>query len=230
MHRVGLLLAFLLACSSSCGSSEEPVRNEPATETAGEETHAEPEQHGTRAAPPPAEGRAVAIFAGGCFWCMEGPFEAVEGVDAVLSGYAGGPERGPSYREVSSGSTGHTEAVHVTFDPSVVTYEQLLEVFWHNVDPLDAGGQFCDRGHHYRTAIFPVDDAQRTAAEASKAAIEEQLDHDVATELESTDEFWIAEDYHQDFYRTNPAHYTRYRTGCGRDARLREVWGDAAGH
>ena len=227
MHRISFLLAFVLACSS-CGATEEPAtETESESPTSGRD---EPEHHGTRAAPPPADGRAVAIFAGGCFWCMEGPFEAIDGVDAVLSGYAGGPERGPSYREVSSGSTGHAEAVHVTFDPSVVSYERLLDVFWHNVDPLDGGGQFCDRGHHYRTAIFPVDDAQRAAAQASKAQIEEQLGRRVATELEQTAEFWIAEDYHQDFYRTNPAHYTRYRTGCGRDARLREVWGEAAGH
>lgn len=230
MHRLSFVLAFVLACSSSCGSSDpEPTNSEPQGETSGQEQQA-PVQHGTQAAPAPAEGRAVAIFAGGCFWCMEGPFEEIEGVDEVLSGYAGGPERGPSYREVSSGSTGHTEAVHVTFDPSVVTYERLLEVFWHNVDPLDGGGQFCDRGHHYRTAIFPVDDAQRAAAEASKAAIQEQLGRPVATELENTDEFWIAEAYHQDFYQTNPAHYTRYRRGCGRDARLQEVWGAGAGH
>jgi len=161
---------------------------------------------------------------------MEGPFESLEGVSAVLSGYAGGRIEGPSYREVSSGRTQHIESIHVVYDPARVSYARLLEVFWHNVDPAQADGQFCDHGRQYRTAIFVSNAEERRLAEASKARVARQLGHAVATEIRDSAPFWIAEDYHQDFHRTHAEHYHRYREGCGRDARLRELWGASAGH
>jgi peptide-methionine (S)-S-oxide reductase len=186
---------------------------------------------GTAAGPPPA-GLAVATFAGGCFWCMEPPFDALDGVVSTTSGYTGGRTARPSYREVGAGGTGHLEAVRVVFDPARISYERLLEVFWRNVDPFDAGGQFCDRGASYRTAIFVHDAAQRRLAEASKAALEAEgrpSRRRIATEIREAGPFWPAEDYHQDYYLRNPVRYRFYRWNCGRDARLREVWGAAAG-
>lgn len=174
--------------------------------------------------------RGEAIFAGGCFWCVESAFEAVPGVQSVVSGYTGGPEKNPTYEQVSSGATGHYEAVKVTFDPAKVTYAKLLEVFWHNVDPTQADGQFCDRGRQYRSAIFPLDDAQRKAAEASKASVEKRLGKRVATQILKAGPFWEAEAYHQDFYKKDPARYQSYRLGCGRDRRLQTIWGADAGH
>ena len=185
--------------------------------------------HTDRAPAPPAS-EAEAVFAGGCFWCMEGPFEAIDGVISVTSGYTGGHVEGPSYEQVSSGSTGHAESVRVVYDPSRVTYEQLLEVYWHNVDPTQADGQFCDHGTQYRSAIFPRNAEERRLAEASRARAAETLGRPVVTTIEDTQPFWVAEDYHQDFYRTHPARYQSYRAGCGRDRRLHELWGDAAAH
>lgn len=183
-------------------------------------------------APSPPPGQAVAIFAGGCFWCMEGPFDDVAGVISTTSGYAGGTKDAPTYEEVSAGGTGHAESVRVVYDPKKVTYEQLLEVYWHNVDPLTADAQFCDHGHQYRTAIFTQDVAQKTAAEASKKALDSshRFKQPIVTEITPAGKFWPAEDYHQDFYVKNPLRYRFYRAGCGRDARLRELWGEAAGH
>jgi peptide-methionine (S)-S-oxide reductase len=171
---------------------------------------------------------AEAIFAGGCFWCEETAFEGVPGVSAAVSGYSGGSKKNPAYEEVSSGSTGHAESVRVTFDPAKISYARLLEIFWHSVDPTDRGGQFCDRGNQYRSAIFYLDDSQRRAAEESKKAIEAQLKRSVVTEITKAGEFYPAEDYHQDFYKKNPVRYYSYREGCGRDRRLRELWGAAA--
>lgn len=179
----------------------------------------------------PAPRPAKAVFAGGCFWCMEGPFEALPGVLTVSSGYSGGQEANPTYEQVSSGATGHAESVQVVYDPSKVTYEQLLEVFWHNVDPTQAGGQFCDRGRQYRTAIFTADESQRSAAEESKRRLEAsgKLSGRIVTEIVPAGRFYPAEEYHQDFYKKNPVRYQGYRRGCGRDARLRELWGAEAG-
>ena len=176
--------------------------------------------------------RARAIFAGGCFWCMEPAFDRVDGVLSTTSGYVGGHKDDPTYAEVSAGTTGHAESVEVVFDPARVTYEKLLDVSWHNVDPLAAGRQFCDVGEQYRSAIFYLDEAQQRAAEASRAALEKsgRLHGRIATEILPAGRFWPAEDYHQDYYRKNPVRYHYYRWGCGRDARLREVWGDAAPH
>ncbi|HEU6437311.1 MAG TPA: peptide-methionine (S)-S-oxide reductase MsrA [Nitratidesulfovibrio sp.] len=173
----------------------------------------------------PVGATATAVFAGGCFWCMEKPFDLLDGVLETTSGYTGGNVDSPTYKQVSSGLTGHAEALRVTYDPAKVTYEALLDVFWRNVDPLDADGQFCDRGGQYRSAIFVADPAQRSAAEASKKAIEARLGKPVATGIEEASTFWPAEDYHQDYYRKNPIRYAYYRSGCGRDRRLEQVWG-----
>jgi peptide-methionine (S)-S-oxide reductase len=181
-------------------------------------------------APAAAATKAVATFAGGCFWCMEGPFEKLPGVGSVVSGYAGGQRKNPTYEEVSAGSTGHAEVVQVTYDPRKVTYETLLEVFWHNIDPFQANAQFCDRGSQYRSAIFFHDDAQRQAAAASLKQVEAKFQKKVVTELVAAGPFYRAEDYHQDYYRTNPIRYQMYRSGCGRDRRLKDLWGSEAGH
>ncbi len=199
--------------------------------TAAAQTQGASPGHGSGAGQPEAdpapEGMAVAIFAGGCFWCMEGPFEAIEGVAEVLSGYTGGSEERPTYHEVSGGRTGHTEAVRVVYDPQRVTYDELLDVFWRSMDPTDAGGQFADRGQQYRPAIYVLDDAQRALAEASKAqlAASGRFDAMIVVPVEAAGTFWVAEGYHQDFYRTNPEHYQRYRRGSGRQAFLQRVWG-----
>jgi peptide-methionine (S)-S-oxide reductase len=177
-------------------------------------------------------GHAVATFAGGCFWCMEPPYEKLPGVDAVISGYTGGTKANPTYEEVSSGATGHAEAVQVVYDPKKITYEQLLDVFWHNVDPTVKDRQFCDGGTQYRTSIFFHDAAQRQAAEASKAALAKSrpFKQEIVTPIVMASTFYPAEDYHQDYYKKNPVRYQIYRSGCGRDARLKELWGDKAGH
>jgi peptide-methionine (S)-S-oxide reductase len=179
-------------------------------------------------APAPPPGQKTAAFAGGCFWCMVHPFDHLDGVTSVRSGYAGGKVATPSYQEVSAGSTGHREAVLVTYDPTKIGYDKLLEVFWHNIDPLDDGGQFCDRGMQYTTAIFVADNEQRRLAETSKAAMDERFGKPVATVILDAGPFYAAEGYHQDYYKTNPLHYKFYRFSCGRDARLEKVWGAEA--
>ena len=169
---------------------------------------------------------AVATFASGCFWCTESDFEKVPGVVEAISGYTGGTTPNPTYRQVSTGGTGHTEAVQVRYDPAVVTYERLLDAYWRNVDPVDAGGQFCDRGDQYRSAIFVHDEKQRQAALESKAAIERsgRLSQPIVTPVVQAETFYPAEDYHQDYAKKNPMRYTYYRNGCGRDQRLEELW------
>ncbi len=168
----------------------------------------------------------TAIFAGGCFWCMEEAFEKVPGVSTVISGYTGGHVDNPSYEQVSAGGTGHFEAVQVTFDPDRVTYADLLQNFWHNIDPFDARGQFCDKGSQYRSAIFVADGQEKALAESTKAAVEKQLNMPVATLILPQQAFYPAEDYHQDFYKKSAAHYKFYKFGCGRVQRLEEVWGE----
>jgi peptide-methionine (S)-S-oxide reductase len=171
--------------------------------------------------------RETALFAGGCFWCEETAFEGVPGVFTVISGYTGGQTKNPTYEQVSAGSTGHAESVEVTYDPSRISYEQLLDIFWRNVDPLQANGQFCDHGNQYRSAVFYRDDAQRKAAEESKRKLEEQprFKGKIVTQIVAASSFYPAEEYHQDFYKKNPVRYHSYREGCGRDARLKELWG-----
>lgn len=180
-------------------------------------------------AAPIQAGQAEAIFASGCFWCAEKDFEALAGVIAVESGYAGGKQARPTYMEVGTGRTGHTEAIRVVYDPKQVTYEALLDHFWHHVDPFDPDGQFCDQGSQYRPAIFPLDEAQRVAADASKVAIAAKLGKPVVVKLEVPGTFWVAESYHQDFHVTNPIRYQTYRYGCGRDARIAEIWAGVPG-
>jgi peptide methionine sulfoxide reductase msrA/msrB len=174
-----------------------------------------------------ASGLARATFGGGCFWCMEPPYEKVKGVHSVTSGYAGGSAKNPSYEMVSTGMTGHAEVVQIAYDPALVSFEQLLEVFWRNVDPTDAGGQFCDRGSQYRTAIFYEGESQRLAALESKRSLEASrvLGRPIVTEVTKLETFYPAEDYHQGFCRKNPGRYYSYRAGCGRDQRLQELWG-----
>ena len=171
---------------------------------------------------------ATATFAGGCFWCMEPPFEKLPGVVSVTSGYTGGQEKNPSYREVSSGKTGHVESVQVKYDPTAISYEYLLKVFWRQIDPTDDGGQFADRGKQYRTAIFVQNQEQRELAEASKKELEKSgiFKKPIVTEIRQATAFYPAESYHQDYYKKNPENYKRYRIGSGREAFLQSVWGD----
>ena len=179
--------------------------------------------------PAAAPASAKAIFAGGCFWCMEHPFDVLPGVISTTSGYIGGQKKNPTYEEVSSGRTGHTEAVQVVYDPKKVTYEKLLDVFWHNIDPTVKDQQFCDHGSQYRSGIFYLDDDQRRLADASKSALDRNkpFSQPIVTEITRATEFYPAEDYHQDYYLKNPVRYKYYRSGCGRDNRLKQLWGKA---
>jgi peptide-methionine (S)-S-oxide reductase len=172
--------------------------------------------------------RALATFAGGCFWCMEPPFDALDGVSATTSGYIGGHTPNPSYEQVSAGGTGHAEAVQIVYDPQRISYRELLDVFWRNIDPLDAGGQFCDRGDQYRSAIFYHDAAQRRRAESTKRELAESgvLTGPIVTEVVAANTFYPAEEYHQDYYEKNPVRYKFYRWRCGRDQRLKALWGE----
>jgi len=181
--------------------------------------------------PAPAD-RAVAIFAGGCFWCMEPPFDALPGVLATTSGYTGGSVVNPTYEQVSAGGTGHLESVKVDYDPKRVSYAQLLDVFWHNVDPTDAGGQFCDRGPQYTTAIFTSGDEQLAEATASKEKLDAShvLKQPVVTAIRPAGPFYPAEEYHQNYYLKNPLRYKIYRGGCGRDHVLEQLWGAQPSH
>jgi peptide-methionine (S)-S-oxide reductase len=176
-----------------------------------------------------ATGYAKATFAGGCFWCMEPPYDKLDGVISTKSGYTGGQKKNPTYEEVSSGRTGHAEAVEVVYDPKKIGYEKLLEVFWRNVDPTVKDQQFCDVGSQYRTGIFYHDEEQKRLAEASKAALEKNkpFKGPIVTEITRATEFYPAEDYHQDYYLKNPVRYKFYRSGCGRDNRLKQLWGAA---
>ena len=169
-----------------------------------------------------------ATFAGGCFWCTEADFEKVDGVVSVVSGYIGGEKKSPTYRQVSAGATGHAEAVQVDFDPARVSYEELLDVFWHHIDPTVKDRQFCDVGSQYRSGIFFHDEMQREAAERSRAVLMEEkpFDEPIVTEISAATRFYPAEDYHQDYYKKSSSHYKSYRRGCGRDRRLRELWGE----
>src|SRR5687768_8042248 len=170
---------------------------------------------------------ASAVFAGGCFWCTESDFDHIPGVVSTTSGYIGGKVANPTYEQVSAGGTGHIEAVRVVYDPRRVSYATLVERFFPTVDPLDAGGQFCDRGDQYRSAIFVANAAERRIAEAAKARVERRLGRPVATQILPRGAFYRAEEYHQDYYRKNPVRYRFYRWNCGRDARLEQVWGRA---
>ena len=170
---------------------------------------------------------ATAVFAGGCFWCMEPPYDKLPGVLDTTSGYSGGHTRNPTYEQVTAGGTGHYESVRVTYDPDRISYDELLAVFWRNIDPFDGRGQFCDRGSSYRAAVFYGSEAERELAEAARADIEMRLGRSVVTDLLPAAPFYPAEGYHQNYYTENPLRYRYYRYRCGRDERLRQVWGDA---
>ena len=165
-----------------------------------------------------------AAFAGGCFWCTEEAFEKVPGVLSAVSGYMGGSVKKPTYEQVSSGGTGHAEAVEILYDPAKVSYQKLLHVFWRNIDPLTANAQFCDHGPQYRSAIFYLDEEQKKLAEESKRGVQKRFKASVVTEIVAAGTFYPAEEYHQNYYEKNPVRYKFYRTGCGRDRRLRELW------
>jgi peptide-methionine (S)-S-oxide reductase len=173
-----------------------------------------------------------ATFAGGCFWCMEAPFDKLPGVVSVTAGYTGGQVKNPIYEEVSAGNTGHAEAVQIVFDPAKIGYRKLLDVFWHNIDPTVKDRQFCDTGHQYRSAVFYESEEQRRLALQSKSALDKSkpFSDPIVTEIVPASEFYPAEEYHQHYYKKNPIRYTYYRTSCGRDRRLKELWGSAAGH
>ena len=166
-----------------------------------------------------------AVFAGGCFWCTEADFEKLPGVVSAVSGYTGGREPNPTYEQVTAKRTGHTEAVRVTYDPAKVSYATLVDHFWRTIDPTDAGGQFCDRGASYRTGVFVAGEPQRRAAEASRAAAQKRLKKPIVTQILPAGRFWPAEGYHQDYYKKNGLKYRYYRSRCGRDSRLAELWG-----
>jgi peptide-methionine (S)-S-oxide reductase len=173
-----------------------------------------------------------AIFAGGCFWCMVPPFDKLAGVISVTSGYTGGQKKNPTYEEVSAGGTGHAESVQILYDPAKISYEKLLNIFWHNIDPTTKDREFCDSGHQYRTAIFYNIETQRQLALKSKEALEKNkpFKGPIVTEITQATEFYPAEEYHQYYYKKNPIRYKFYRHGCGRDKRLEELWGNSAAH
>ena len=186
---------------------------------------------GVLAAPALAAPNEKAIFAGGCFWCEESAFEDLPGVVSAVSGYTGGRTTDPTYEQVSTGMTGHAESAEITFDPAKISYEGLLQVFWHNIDPTQSDGQFCDHGSQYRSAIFYLNDAQKRAAEASKAKLEQdpRFRGKIATQIVPASKFYPAEEHHQNYCKVNPLRYKMYAAGCGRAARLKAIWGDDAG-
>lgn len=241
MKFLHLLIVLALATTLGCQSAKETASADaPATEgtaSAGEtdeapEANAESapvtKTEGTQPTPPAPEGMAKATFAGGCFWCMEKPFDLVEGVISTTSGYTGGSEESPTYRQVAGKKTSHLESIEIVYDPKVVTYDELLDVFWRQIDPTDDGGQFVDRGPQYRPAIFVHDADQREAAEASKKSLGEsgRFDEPIVVEILEAQVFWAAEEYHQDFYEKSPVRYKGYRRGSGRDQFIEKYWGD----
>jgi peptide-methionine (S)-S-oxide reductase len=205
--RIGIVVILALAVGAHCVPAQTPAPGRTAS---------------TKPALAPV---AKATFAGGCFWCMQGEFEGLPGVKSVIAGYTGGTTPNPTYEQVSSGATGHFESIEITYDPRKISYDRILDTYWHNVDPFTPYGQFCDNGPQYRTAIFVHDDAQRTAAEASKQKIEQDQKKKVVTLIVPASTFYPAEDYHQDYAKKNPFRYGLYRKGCGRDDLLEKIWG-----
>jgi len=212
-----LMLVVTLSCHRSNPTMNSARRN--------------PEQHNSEQPIPPkaVANSEQAIFAGGCFWCMEPAFEKIEGVSSVESGYAGGHVENPTYEQVCSGSTGHAEVIRVTFDPKVVSYTALLDIFWRNIDPTVKNRQFCDVGSQYRSAIFTTHAEHYKIATASKQQLVDsgRLSGDIHTEITQNQTFYLAEAYHQNYYKTHPIRYKQYRYGCGRDKRLQQLWGDS---
>ncbi len=211
------LSLLLLSAGCSSASSKPAAKPEPARAASTE----------AKATPMILAGAATAVFAGGCFWCMETAYEGKHGVITVVSGFAGGAQENPTYDQVSAGGTGHAEVVQVTYDPTVISYAQLLDIFWHNIDPTQANGQFCDRGNQYRSAIFYGSAEERKLAEKTKVDAANTLHKAIVTEIVPASPFYAAEGYHQDFWKKDPVRYFSYRTGCGRDARLKQLWGRA---
>jgi peptide-methionine (S)-S-oxide reductase len=191
---------------------------------------AETQEPPPQAAAVPQQALETATFASGCFWCTESDFDKVDGVKETISGFMGGKTKNPTYAQVSMGGTGHAESVQLKFDPKVVSYDKLLDYYWRHVDLLDGGGQFCDRGSQYRPVIFVATPEQRKAAEESKAALQKsgRFSQPIAVEIADAGPFTAAEDYHQNYYKTHPLQYAYYRYACGRDARVKELWGDEA--
>lgn len=248
MKNFALLIACMLLAASVIGcqsGKETAAADSPATEgsaspsgqragepTAGAESaesdNKSETESGTKPTPPAPDGMEKATFAGGCFWCMEKPFDELDGVEATISGYTGGTEESPTYREVAGKKTSHLEAVEVVYDPSKVTYDELLDVFWRQIDPTDDGGQFVDRGPQYAPAIFAHSDEQRAAAEKSKKALAEsgRFDEPIVVPIQDAETFWRAEEYHQNFYKKSPVRYNSYRRGSGRDQFLEKHWDD----
>lgn len=225
-----LLPFLLLVCA--CGATDAAAKPS-SSPVAADPVASEPIDPDHQPAPLPAPGptQAVAVFAGGCFWCMESDFDKLPGIVETTSGYAGGHLANPRYEDVTTETTGHREAVRVVYDTTKLNYNQVLDWFWHHVDPTDGGGQFCDRGESYGTAIFVADDTQRQLAEASKKALEDKavLPGPIVTPVLGPVPFYAAEVYHQDFHDKSPARYQSYRLGCGRDAKVKEIWAKDAG-
>ena len=211
--------AVLFVAALGCVTAAWAFRPEPPPPGAGAAAPADPA----------GDGLADAVFAGGCFWCMEPPFDKLEGVISTTSGYTAGKLDDPTYEQVSAGGTGHSEALKVVYDPKKVSYKTLLKVFWRNIDPLRKDAQFCDTGDQYRSAIYYDGEEEQAAAEASLKEVQSRFDRPVVTELAPATTFYDAEDYHQDYYLKNPIRYKYYRYSCGRDQRLQELWGEEAG-
>ena len=230
--RFALPTAMLFACALTSPACNARGAADSAA-TAPSHDAAPAQAPASASAPAPASGThsapfEKAIFAGGCFWCEETAFEGLPGVESVISGYTGGFKKNPTYEEVSAGTTGHAESVEVTYDPSQITYSQLLDLFWHNVDPTQTNGQFCDHGTQYRSAVFYRDTTQKRLAEQSKHRIEttpQRFKEPIVTQIVAASVFYPAEAYHQDFYKKDPIRYQSYRMGCGRDLRLTQLWG-----
>lgn len=207
------LMIFAVSGAALLSAQPAPTKTQPATATK------------------PSDGLETATFSSGCFWCTESDFDKVKGVKETISGFMGGTTKNPTYEEVSRGNTGHAETLQLKFDPKVVSYKQLLDYYWHHVDLLDGDGQFCDRGNQYRPVIFVHTPEQRKLAEESKAAIDKsgRFDKPVAVQIVDASAFTPAEDYHQNYHETHPLKYRYYRYACGRDARIKQLWGDEMG-
>ena len=222
-------VAGLMALALGCQTNGEERADATGAENTGEASapESQPAKKGQPLVTPAGPGQAEATFAGGCFWCMEGPFEKLDGVIEVYSGYTGGTEKNPTYDEVARGRTSHVESVRVIYDPDKIGYEELVQRFWRTHDPTDGGGQFADRGPHYRPVIWYHDEDQKRIAQRSKEALEasKKFDEPIVVPLEPVGDFYVAEDYHQNYYKTNAVHYNAYREGSGRGPFLRRVWG-----
>lgn len=228
-HLTRLLLPLVCATlAAACNAADAQERGYQYIPDQVAQATSQPSGQGQPLADPPPVGRAVANLAGGCFWCLEGPLEAIPGVDTVVSGYTGGAPAHPTYAQVAGGRTTHVEAVRVTYDPARVSYAQILEVFVRQIDPTDSGGQFADRGPHYRPVIYVADDTERAAAQAALDTLAQsgRFDRPVTVEIAPIADFYVAEDNHQDYYRTNSTHYQAYRRGSGRAGYLQRIWGE----